>query len=255
MRVGLAWQLGGYALCGAVMVVGLAGCGKGNAAGGADSTAPARKPGAGKGSYVLVTQLRPESPEKFFPMERRAYALCAGLAQGKNLPVKPFPPMPSDFAWERSTYASDGERSVNRKLVHSLDLRKMKPESGCEVSLDSQLTVALTSEGQERMANQDEDGNMLLSDPEPASEEAVRPSLLASFTQPRRINGVPLKCDAANACIVDPTVALVANGVRPVQASYRTDDPKTYGSALVQEPVSLSVGKPVSQELFSLEAK
>jgi len=257
MPFDFVWRAALQAASGAVLIVSVVGCNDGNAAGGAPGKrgADATTSGAGKGSYVLETQLRPEVPEKYFKAERFGYGVCIASAKMNKLPVKPFPAMPPGYVMSRDIYASDGKRFVHRSFTNGLDTRKMKPESACEARFVSRQFVTLQSDGQDRTAEQDEDGNFAVTDQVEALNEPVRASLVASYTQGKQMNGVALKCDEASICIVDPKVALVAEGWRPVQVAFRDDNPQTHGTALIREPVSLVAGKPVDPALFLLEAK
>lgn len=232
-----AWML--------VLAAALPACSDGNAAG-------ASAAGSGKGSYVLVTQVRPETPEKSFPAARWGYKLCQAAARQMKVAVKPFPALPAGFVSERTTYASDGKRSMVRKVSYLID-GQATPDAGCAMRLASVTTASVIEGGRERSADTDKDGKVHVDEVEAAPPEPVRASSLEDRTQARRVNGVPLKCGSDGACIVDPDVVLVAQGRRPVQVSYRIDDPRTHGSALVVEPVSLTVGKPVDPALFVLE--
>lgn len=205
-------------------------------------------------SYVLVTQLRPEAPAQFFPRERGLHALCSAAARQKNIAVKPFPTIPGDFVSKRTTYASDGRRTVMREVGWFIDTRKGKVQDGCELRLASTWSAAVISDGQERSADQDENGKVHANEAQPSSNEPVRASLLARYTAPKTVKGVAVKCSDDNTCIVDPALALIKQGVRPVQAAARINDTRTYGTAMVLEPVSLSVGKAVDARLFTLEA-
>ena len=253
MRINTLPTCGAAAMLMAPLVLILAACNEGNAARGA--TGAAASPGTASGSYVLVTQTRPEAPEKFFPHERNLYALCAALASKQNIAVKPFPTLPPGFVSDRKTYASDGKRIVYREVGYTIDARKAEAKDGCDMRLISQSRVALISDGQERTADQDEDGKVATGEAQPAVKEPVRASLLDSYTVAKSANGVKLKCNADGSCIVDPALAVVARGVRPVQVAWRNDDVRTYGTALILEPVSLTVGKPVDGALFALEPK
>jgi len=250
MQLGFSpWWLA-RVVCAAALMAGVSACNKGNAAG-AGGAADSRS-GGKAGSYGLVTQTRPEAPEKYFPHERRAYALCAEVAQHTNAPVKPFPVLPPDFVSERSTYASDGSRTVVRKVMYTLD-GEATPENGCELRLARSARTDVVSNGQQRSADQAPDGQVYMEETEAPPKEPVRASRLAAYATAKRVNGVALKCSTDGVCIVDPDLILVADGPRPVQAASRIDDARTHGTVLVTEPVSLAVGKPVDPALFSLE--
>lgn len=255
MQSSFTWSFLFRAACGTASVLVVSACNNGTASGGTPGKAgPAATPAtANAAGYMLVMQTRPEEPEKSFPHERALYKACVAVAGRSNMPVKPFPTLPPNFVRERRTYASDGARTMVRKVAYYLDMRKASPQEGCELRLAGGWDASLTSEGQQRSAGTDEDGNVHLVAPEPVLEEPVRASLLASYTIPKRINAVPLKCSVEQICTIDPAVAVVAEGSRPVQVAFRIDDPRTYGTALITEPVSFRVGRPVDPAVFSLE--
>lgn len=251
MQLSLNIRLLPHAVCVTTLMLSVIGCNNSNAAAG---TKPVFAPdGVKVTNYVLVTRTRPEVPGKYFPQARWAYGICAALAKQAKHEVIPFPVLGSDFVMERITYASDGKRTMVRKISYDLDPRKMKPELGCEIRITKRWNTAMTSDGQERSAQLDEDGQLHLSTIEATPEEPVRASRLALYTQSKHINGVPLKCTVDSSCIVDPTVVLVKEGYRPVSAAYRNDDVATHGTALIVEPVSLTVGKPIDPAIFSVE--
>ena len=251
MQLSVIWSPVAQILWSLVMLVGMSGCEKDSVAGDGELAAVA---GDAKAGYVLRTQMRPEVPAKYFAAERGFYQACVALANGMNVQVKPFTEVPEDFVAERHTYASDGKRSSHSDIRYFLDTRKMNPQSGCEVRLVSKWRTSVTSDGQERQAARDEDGHVEVSEPQPAPDDRVRASMLTSRTVSKRIGGVPLKCDAGDTCIVDPEVVVITEGARPVQAAYRDNSVSTYGTALLVEPVSLSLGAPADPTLFSLEA-
>ena len=241
------------AACAIVLMLTIAGCGKGNAAGGPSSPTDGDAHAAKTDGYILVTHTRPEAPENYFHRERLAYTACVAVAKQLHHAVVPFPALPPDFVTERTTYASDGKRTMVREVKFDLDPRKMVPESSCELRLAKTWTTGLTGSGEVRSGGVDQDGQVRVVTTEAPPAEPVRASLLASRTVSKRINGVPLKCNTGGDCIVDPAVTVVAQGVRPVLAAYRIDDPATYGTALIVEPVSLTVGKPTDPAMFAVE--
>jgi hypothetical protein len=240
------------AACAAVLMLAAAGCSKGNAAG---SAAPAADAGgaAKSGGYVLITRLRPEAPEKFRPQVRAAYVTCADLAKMAHRQVVPFPVLPPDFVTERTTYASDGKRTMVRTVSYDFDPQEMTPDHACEVRIKKGWNTGLIAGGQLRSGSVDEHGQVHVGSGEAPPPESPRASRMAMYTASKRINGTPLKCSADDNCIVDPAVALVAQGRQPVLAAYRNDDPATYGTALIREPVSLTVGKPIDPAVFDVE--
>lgn len=243
------------AACAAVLMLIAAGCSKGNAAGVAAPAADTADtgPAVKSTSYVLVTQVRPESPEKYRPQIRAFYELCAGVAKGMHKHVLPYPTLPSDFVAERTTYASDGKRTMLRTVSYDLNTEKMRPEHGCEVSIQKAWSTGLIANGQLRSGDLDPHGQFHTSSGEAPPPESPRASRLAMYTVSKQANGVALKCDAEDTCIVDPAVALVARGRHPVLAASRNDDTATYGTVLIREPVSLTVGKPIAPAVFAVE--
>lgn len=241
------------AACAAVLMLAAAGCSKGNAASGTAADAANAGADAKSASYVLVTRLRPEAPEKFFPKMRAGYELCVGVAKDMHRQVVPYPTLPSDFVNERTTYASDGKRTMVRTVSYDLNTEKMRPEQACEVRIQKTWSTSLMADGQLRRGDLDEHGQLHSGSAEAPPAETPRASRLANYTASKRINGVALKCSADDTCIVDPAVVLVAQGRRPVVAASRNDDPARYGTALIREPVSLTVGKPIDPAVFAVE--
>ena len=221
----------------------LAACGNGNAA---RRTLPA------PGSYVLVTQSRPASAERFFARQRGMYEMCAAVASLSNTVAQPFPVLPRDFVDWRTTYASDGQRVVVREVMYGLDFDDNAPAGTCAMRLSSRLSVTVTSHGREQTSDMDAGGRVRVGAPRPALLEPLRAARLARYTAPMIVNGVPLKCSKDDSCIVDPAVVLVAQGPLPVQASSRDDAEEGYGTVLIVEPVSLAVGLPVDPALFGI---
>jgi hypothetical protein len=251
MQLSLDTRLLPHAACVTVLMLSVVGCNNSNAAEGAGSAFMADE--AKVISYVLVTRMRPEAPEKYFKAARWGYGVCAEVAKSIKHEVIPFPVLRADFVTERIIYASDGKRTMVRKIWYDLDARKMTPENGCELRPVKGWSTALTSDGRQRSGQLDMDGRLHFDTAEGNPEEPVRASRLAMYTQPKRINGVPLKCTVEGSCIVDPTVVLIKEGYSPVLAAYRIDDVATHGTALIVEPVSLTVGKPIDPAIFAVE--
>jgi hypothetical protein len=225
------------------MLLALAACSDGNAA---RSALPA------PGSYVLVTQSRPASVEKFFARQRGLYDTCVTVASLHDTVAAPFPVLPRDLVDWRATYASDGQRMVVREVMYGLDFDEETPAAACAMRLSSRLSVTVTSQGREQTSDVDGRGKVHVGAPRPAGLEPMRAARLARYTAPMIVNGVPLKCSAEESCIVDPAVVLVAQGPLPVQAASRDDAEEGYGTVLILEPVSLAVGQPVDPALFEL---
>lgn len=209
--------------------------------------APPGKAAAQQKSYVLVVQVRPESPEKYFAVERSVYDLCVEGAKRLHEAVKPFPTVPRDFVERRETYASDGQRDVKREVVFTMEVVPGAPDklNGCAWRIISTQSIDVTSGGQVQHSFIDHDGTVTIEAPQPVMAEPFRTALVALHTRPKVINGVPLKCSDTDACIVDPALVLVKEEFRPVTVSMRLGL-----KTLVLEPVSLVVGKPVDPALF-----
>ncbi|WP_332848613.1 hypothetical protein [Massilia sp. S19_KUP03_FR1] len=233
-------EAGGRILALALLLA-LAACSDGNAA---RSPVP--------GSYVLVTQSRPASVEKFFARQRGLYDTCVAVASLQDAAPTPFPVLPRDLVDWRTTYASDGQRLVVREVMYGLDFDEGAPAGTCAMRLSSRLSVTVTSQGREQTSDVDARGKVHIGAPRPAGLEPMHAARLARYTVPMIVNGVPLKCSAEDSCIVDPAVVLVAQGPLPVQASSRDDAEEGYGTVLILEPVSLAVGQPVDPALFDI---
>lgn len=230
----------------------LAGCKDGGAvptAGG--QPAQAASPGGTAKSYSLVTELRPENPEKLFAQVRWAHGVCASAAKLKNIPVKPFPTLPADFALARAIYASDGSQIFFKELNFKIEGSDV--ETGCDYKIVSYGSSEIARGGRSRITQQDEAGVLTTGEEMESTTEQVDPARLAGYTEAKVINGVQLKCRDAD-CIVDPALAVIASGRRPVLAAAKIDDGAIYGTPLRTEPVSLSVGKPIDLAPFKQEA-
>ncbi len=247
--------------CGAALLLALGACNDGTAgapaaAAGAPaapaSTAAATGAGSAK-TYHLVTQLRPENVQKYFARTRAVYDICVASARMLKVAAKPFPVIPEDFVAGRTIYASDGKRTYFKEVEFTIDEGGFEPEKGCELKIASHWRGELVRDGKARSADKSADGAYVLGEEEPANNDKVSQSYLDMFTTPKVVNGIKLKCSADAICIVDPAVALIAEGKRPVQAASRIDDARLHGTPMVREPVSLSVGKPLDPALFSLE--
>jgi hypothetical protein len=221
----------------------LAACSNGNAA---------RSIPAAPGSYVLVTQSRPASAEKFFARQRGLYDMCVAVASLTDTVAQPFPVLPRDFVDWRTTYASDGQRVVVREVMYGLDFDEGAAAGTCAMRLSSRLSVTVTSHGREQTSDVDARGRVHIAAPRPTLLDPMRAARLARYTAPMMVNGVPLKCSQDDRCIVDPAVVLVAQGPLPVQASSRDDAEEGYGTVVIVEPVSLAVGQPVDPALFEI---
>lgn len=242
--------LAGYVLC-ACACISLSACNNGNAVQGG---APAAGPAA-PASYVLVTQARPASPEKYLAIQRNAYDLCVQALAARHVTAKPFPPVPEQLVKTRTTYASDGKRTVVREVLHKLDFYKGQMEGACAMRWSTLSNVSVVSDGQEQTAETDEDGKVQVDPPQRLAAEPVRAARLARYSAAKTVNGVRLKCRDADTCIVDPAVVLVAQRTSPVEAASRSDAVAPYNTPIIVEPVSLTVGKPVDPALFALAAQ
>lgn len=204
-------------------------------------------------NYVLVTQFRPEQPEKFFEFFRASYDLCAAAANVSHIAVKPFPALPKDLILGRKTYASDGKRVVLRETASSVDFVKDNHKNDCEMRMTSHTNVSVISEGLDHKSFRDEDGKVTVDVPEPYDIPPLDTSALSRFTTARTVNGVNLKCNSLQLCIVDPALAVVRLSGEPAEAYTRVEGAGFGQTAMLTEPVSLVVGKPVDPALFALD--
>jgi len=229
-----------------LLALGACSRGSADAADGAAST-----PSDAARSYQLVTQLRPESPELFFRPARAVYDLCVASARAKGLQVKPFPALPKEFVAAKTIYASDGKRKFFKetewKIDHGPDFGA---DTGCEMRLASQWRSEVIDGANARSAGRTDDGQFMLEEMRPAGDETVHPDRLSGYAQAKVVNGIKLKCNVDETCIVDPAVAMIGFGSRPAMAAARTDDPRT---PLLLEPVSLTVDKAIDPALFKQE--
>lgn len=235
---------------GLLCVMALGACSEGSAgasaAGGASASTSTSTP-----TYHLVTQLRPESPERFFGPARAAYDLCVESAKAKGLPVKPFPALGKDVVAARTVHAWDGKRRFFKETEWKIDTSaNFGAETGCAMKLASYWHSSVTTGTTSRSAGRSSDGEFALNDETPADDQVVDPARLARYTESKLMHGVQLKCTTEGDCIVDPALALVNLGNRPALAAARIEDART---PLLLEPVSLTVGKAVDPSLFKQE--
>lgn len=229
--------------------VALAACSDGgaHAAAGAPASAAAS---ANPNSYYLVTQVRPENLQKVFSSARWAYGVCVAAAKLKKMPVQPFPTLPADFVVTRNIYASDGKHKFIKQIDFKIDDSGI--DKGCDLKVISSATSEIAQDGKSRITEQNEKGVLTTGPEMPANTEPVSQSKLDRYTEAKVVKGVQLKCKGAD-CIVDPALALIARGRRPVLAASRLDDATLYGTALLTEPVSLVLGKPIDVSEFKQE--
>lgn len=202
-------------------------------------------------SYFLVTQMRPENLKKVFQRERGVHQMCTAGAKLKNISVKPFPTLPPDFVMERRIYASDGKRTFYKETHFKVDGASV--EQGCAYKVTSTATSDIAQGGKARRTEQDELGALTTGDEMPDTTEPVSKSKLDRYTEAKVMKGVQLKCQGAD-CIVDPSLVVIALGRRPVVVVSRMDDESLFGTALITEPVSLTVGKPFDLSEFKQQS-
>jgi hypothetical protein len=234
------------------MTVALAACSDGNA--GAGASFPPVQPGTSGGAvYHLVTQVRPESLEKYFARLRALHKMCATAAGDLHVAVKPFPRVPEDFVAARNIYASDGKRIVSKEIKWTTDDSKFSPETGCEMRLTTLWKSAVVQNGKERAVDFNDEQGLVVHEEQPHDPQALTQARLDMYSKPKSVNGVQLKCSSDDICIVDPALALIKDGRSPVHAAERIRDGGANGSVLLLEPVSLTVGAPVDPQLFKQE--
>lgn len=229
------------------LLLALAGCNDGNA--GASTSVP----GAQGRSYHLVTQVRPESVEKYFARLRSLHQLCATAASSQGMTAKPFPRVPADFIVARNIYASDGKRVLSKEIKWTTDDSRFAPETGCELKLTTLWKSALVQDGKERAADFNNENGLVLHEAQAFNPQPLSESRMAMYSAQKAVNGVQLKCSTDDICIVDPALVLIKEGRSPVHVSERIKDGGANATVLVLEPVSLAVDKPVDPAIFNQE--
>lgn len=236
----------------ACVTLALAACSDGKA--GAGASVPPTVPGTNGGAvYHLVTQVRPESLDKYFARLRALHKMCATAAGDLHVTVKPFPQVPNDFVAARNIYASDGKRTVSKEIKWTTDDSKFSPEMGCEMKFTTLWKSAVVENGKERMADFNDEQGLVVHEEQRHDPQALTQARLDMYAKQKTVNGVQLKCSSDDICIVDPALAVIKEGRSPVHASERIRDGGANGSVLVLEPVSLTVGAPVDPQLFKQE--
>ena len=234
----------GLLLSSACALLALSACSDGSAGQAAAATtakAPATAAASAQ-SYYLVTQVRPENPDKLFQRERGVHEMCVAGAKLKRIVAKPFPVLPPDFVLERHIYASDGKQTFYKEIQFKIDGAEVG--QGCAYKISSTAHSVITRDGKSRQTEQDEQGGLSTGEEQPDIAEPVSQSKLDLYTETKVMKGVQLKCQGT-ACIVDPSLVVIGFGRRPVVAASRMDDISLFGTALITEPVSLAVGKPI----------
>jgi hypothetical protein len=195
-------------------------------------------------SYRLVIQLRPENIVRYFAPQHAAYDLCVTNAKGLHLPIKPFPNIPADFVHDRHVYISDGKRFFIKEMQYLMIYDTLSPQQGCEAKLVMRSNSTLIADGKSRTASQEPDGSIAVDEAQPDTSEPLAAGRLTDYRVAKTVKGVALKCTVKDQCIIDPALAQVTDGQHPVHVTYRLDE-RDFGTAMVGELVSFSVGAPV----------
>lgn len=220
----------------------LAACSDGSARPAAAAASVPATAAASAHSYYLVTQVRPENVEKLFQRERGVHQMCVAGAKLKKIAAQPFPALPPDFVLQRHIHASDGKQTFSKEIQFKIDGAEV--EQGCAYKISSIASSEIARDGKSRRTEQDEQGVLSTGEERPDSTEPVSRAKLDRYTEAKVIKGVQLKCQGTD-CIVDPSLVVIGFGRRPVVAASRMDDTSLFGTALITEPVSLTVGKPI----------
>jgi len=213
--------------------------------------------------YEIVTQLRPESPEAYMKLFRRAHLVCALAREAMKLP--PPPPLvtlPADFVIKRSTYLGSGSSYLIRYEEFVVDIAEMAPETGCKTRIGSTLHEALGREGQIHSQLRELDGRTEVEEPVPLVRDASKgTSDETSYTEKRTVDGIAMRCLSAallggltlDKCVADTDSGLLRDGAGdPVVLRARELVPGPDKMVVLTEPVSVQIGKPVSEGRIAL---
>ncbi|NHZ61883.1 hypothetical protein [Massilia genomosp. 1] len=216
----------------------------------------------GRDSYELITIRRPTSVEEYFKLWSLPYKLCVASAKLKNIPVKPFPAIPKDFVMRRTTVTSDGKSFRTTEEEFGVDIQDITAENGCATSYGSGFRTWVAHNGIEAdldSENQSENHEGRVS----YQLKPYDPELAQAYSIVKKINGIAVRCTGAHdlmvagkvvdeMCVLDPILGRIAmaDGKPPIVYTRDIPGPSLFGSAMVDEPISLKVGIEVNPEIF-----
>jgi hypothetical protein len=215
--------------------------------------------------YEITTQTRPESINGYLKIYRAAHQVCAFTREAMQLPAPPpLVQLPSSFVTERTTYLSSGRAYLTRKEEFFIDLAELTPELGCKSRLGSRMTEELVQGGQVHSARRDVDGVLevypvtpLL----PPKQDAAN-----GYSERKNLGGVAMRCAPSNAtlgpkvmqdlCVLDVASGVPLDGQGQVIVVHLRNTLMEAGDIVfLTEPVSVQIGKPVSEQRLSLSIK
>ncbi|NHZ98384.1 hypothetical protein [Massilia sp. CCM 8734] len=216
----------------------------------------------GRDSYELITIRRPTSVEEYFKLWSLPYELCVASAKLNNVPVKPFPAIPKDFVMKRTTVTSDGKSFRTTEEEFGVDIQDITVENGCATSYGSGLRTWVAHNGIEA----DLDSEIQSENHEGQASYQIKPydpNLAQAYSVEKKINGIAVRCTGAHdfmvagkvvaeMCVLDPVLGRIAmaDGKPPIVYTRDIPGPSLFGSAMVDEPISLKVGIEVNPEIF-----
>jgi hypothetical protein len=228
----------------------LTGCGESTGAPG--GPAPAAR------SYEIVTVTRPESVEKQLAIDRARHDACVMAAESRNLPVKPFPAVPQQYFYERSTYISDGKAFLARSELYGLDDTALVPEKGCSARFAVQSSTDIQRGGKVRHIGVALDGERQVDDDAGSVPMAPDVSAASGYSVAKSIGGHAVRClppgspayaggTVREMCIADAG-AIDANGKPVIVAA--TMKNATGTTMLVTVPQTLRLGERIDAKAF-----
>ena len=222
--------------------------------------AAAASPGAGKvKSYDIVTEMRPESLETFLHLPRTAYDICAMTRHNMKLgPALPFVTVPADFVFERKTYLRSGDAYLIRDEQFFVDINDAQPEKGCKTRIAPHTTESVVRAGQLSRQEWDADGNVQTDEP-----DTIPPPYRKGdgFTEQKTVDGIAMRCIPVGGvigpgqamCAADAGTGVLVDGFGdPILLYVRQTIPVYTNTTFLTKPVSVQIGKPVSQQRISL---
>lgn len=213
--------------------------------------------------YDIVTQKRPQDLDSYMQLYRGGYTACAAArAMMKLPPALPFVVVPANFVIERNTYLGSGNTSLVRQEQFFVDISEMKPDTGCKTRLGSTMIERLVRAGQVYEQRRGLDGQVETDEPTPLAPGSPRAD---AFTEKKTVGRIAMRCMSAaldssamqGGCAADagPGVLLDGEG-EPIILRGRATYPERANMVVLTEPVTVQIGKPVSQQRIALsEAK
>lgn len=213
-------------------------------------------------AYDISTQTRPESVEGYSKFFQGLHQVCAASRQMMGLPAAaPMVVIPANFVTERSSYVSDGKTFLTQHEEFYVDVNEMQPELGCKSRVASAMTAELIKNGTVQVARRDPDSQLEVGPADPLAPP--KSGMGQAFSERKTIAGAALRCAPAGAtpgpgvaqdlCIPDVAAGVPLDGHgEPVLVHARSTLLQKADIVLLTEPVSVQIGKPVSQARLAL---